>query len=177
MVLIVEDVLEGGPDFGFGGDGLTSVGVGVEAGEVRRGHLEADAMAWGEDGSGARQVDLVTNRLTGRYGSGFAQRLAEAGAHDAITEGDGAAVREDIDELGGEVRIRGIGNSPEDGLDGAGHGEGSVEGFAGIAEHIVTGLNALLVAGSGEADIRLEGGAALAGDGPEGVVEEAVGDS
>ncbi len=112
---------------GVGGDGLAAVvvegfacvGVDVEAGEVAAGDVDTDAVALLEDVGTGVELD---RHLVGRAGLHellFLERVAEAGADDAVTDvhveaaGEVGAGRVDVEELGGEVGIDSRGRCPE----------------------------------------------------------------
>src|SRR5262245_60001528 len=80
-------------------EGLPGVRVRVEAGEVARRDLDPEAVAGAEHVAGRSELDAI-----GRTGRG-----PKPAPRDPVAHADGASVRPDVDELRGEIRVRGVG--------------------------------------------------------------------
>ncbi len=94
---------------------LAGIGVHIEAREVAAADVHAQAVAFFEDVAGGVEFDREGIDLAGFHELFFLQRIAEAGANDAVGEIEIKTVRPVgagwiyVDELGGEVGVQGIG--------------------------------------------------------------------
>src|SRR5207247_929518 len=104
-----------------GGGWRAGVGVAVEAGEVRGTDLDAQAVAGLEEVAGGPEVDRVLVREAGLGAGGGAVAVTVAGAQEAVAEVGGVAVGVDVEQLGGEVGVGGVGGGPEVDADGTGN--------------------------------------------------------
>src|SRR5271163_4808490 len=89
------------------------VHVAIEAGKVRAGDLDANAVAWGEVVAGVhgRQHNLVD--LAGLHPDGLVVAVAPAQALDGLVEIVGGAVGIDIEDLCGNVSVLDVGGDVE----------------------------------------------------------------
>src|SRR5215208_2686868 len=90
-------------------NGRAGVEVAVKAREVAAADLEADGMTGAESIGRHPAVDGEFLDLPGRQEFGRAAAIAVATADDPIAEIPGRPIREDVDELGGEIGVRAIG--------------------------------------------------------------------
>src|SRR5262245_24145140 len=107
------------------GRGLVFAGVqvAIEAREVAGGDLDPDAVAGQEHVAGGPEVDGEAGDLVRDERCGSLARVAVAGADDAVGQVLRVAVGPDVDQLCGEVSVRGAAGREE----GDGEGSGDLE--------------------------------------------------
>src|SRR5262249_45197595 len=89
------------------------VRVAVEAREVAARDLDADAVAWKKDVARGADVDSELSGLIGREEDRCRSAVSVARPDDAVGQGAGGAVGEDVNELRGEICIRLRARRPE----------------------------------------------------------------
>ena len=109
VLTAVVDVLKRRHHAGVRSDGLTGVGVAVEAGEIAAGDLEPYPMPFLEQVAGGPQVDGVLVDLVRLDWLRRLARMAVASAYDAICQVSRVAVRSHVYQLCGEVSVSGRG--------------------------------------------------------------------
>src|SRR4051794_35532570 len=100
---VVQDSLVGATRAGVVADRVSGVQIAVEAREIAAADLDPDAVARLENIARHPEVDLELVDLAGCQQLGRTTSLAVAPAHDAVAQVPGGAVRENIDQLGGEI--------------------------------------------------------------------------
>src|SRR5918995_2779674 len=113
MRCVVNNALPGDAGFRVIADGRAAVEVTIKAREVATADLQADGMPGAKEVRRHPAVDDEFLDLPGLQELGWATALAVAAADDAVTEIPGPPVREDVDQLGGEIGVRAIGAGEE----------------------------------------------------------------
>ena len=153
------------------------VGVAAEAGEVAAADLQPQRVPRLERVGHVPQVDGQLRRLAGGQEPRLLERVAEAGAQDAVRHDRAVAARLHVHELAREVRVGGAARDPEVDRDVARDGQRLQQARRGVDEHVVALLHLRLVAHAAGAGDGREGAPADRGHGVLGVVAVAVGDT
>src|SRR2546427_899719 len=146
MPYVVQDGLARGRHVGGPEGILPRIEIARVVGKARRGDLQADAVSLAEDRPGVAERDGVLVGLPRLDQIGRRLRpLAQAGPHDPIEDVVRDAVEVHVDELGGEVRVRGRRAGPELHLDRPDRRQVCGQRRTSVDEHIVAELHLRLI--------------------------------
>lgn len=124
---------------------LSRIGVHIKAGEVAAGDIHADPVAFFKDVGRRVEFDRDGINFVGLHECFRLERIAEAGADDAVADvkveaaGEIGAGRIDVDQLGGEVGIFCTRRDPEFDRQFTGDFEIFFQRFGFEDDHIVAG--------------------------------------